>query len=92
MVSKSVMTRMLGLALKVTLLTTGGLAYAAGLSIVDVPLFLSGNVAPLNMLVMGRDHKLFYEAYADHSDLDGDGTLDVGYRGFDTKPDPDDAS
>jgi type IV pilus assembly protein PilY1 len=79
---------MLSLAVKVVLLASGGLAYAAGLSIVDVPLFLSGNVAPLNMLVVGRDHKLFYEAYADHSDLDGDGTLDVGYRGFDTKPDP----
>ena len=92
MVSRSVMTRMLGLALRVILLTTGGLTYAASLSIVDVPLFLSGNVAPLNMLVVGRDHKLFYEAYADHSDLDGDGTLDIGYRGFDTKPDPDDAA
>ena len=45
-------------------------------------------VAPLNMLVVGRDHKLFYEAYADHSDLDGDGTLDIGYTGFDTKADP----
>jgi len=92
MVSRSVMTRMLGLALRVILLTTGGLTYAASLSITDVPLFLSGNVAPLNMLVVGRDHKLFYEAYADHSDLDGDGTLDIGYRGFDTKPDPDDSS
>ena len=90
MVSKSVMKRMLSITVKVLLLTTGGLAYAAGLSIVDVPLFLSGNVAPLNMLVVGRDHKLFYEAYADHSDLDGDGNLDVGYHGFDTKPDPDD--
>ncbi|MCC8988325.1 MAG: hypothetical protein LM523_11545 [Candidatus Contendobacter sp.] len=32
------------------------------------------------MLVMGRDHKLYYEAYNDASDLDGDGTLDVGYK------------
>ena len=63
MVSRSVMTRMLGLALRGILLTTGGLTYAASLSIVDVPLFLSGNVAPLNMLVVGRDHKLYYEAY-----------------------------
>ncbi|MES1264002.1 MAG: hypothetical protein ABUL69_06565, partial [Peristeroidobacter soli] len=68
------------------------MAYGAGLTIVDVLLFLSGNVAPLNMLILGRDHKLFYEAYADHSDLDGDGTLDVGYRGFETKPDPQDAT
>ena len=32
------------------------------------------------MLVMGRDHKLYYEAYNDASDLDGDGGLDVGYK------------
>ncbi len=48
----------------------------------DAPLFLNGTVAPLNMLVMGRDHKLYYEAYNDHTDLDGDGTLDVGYDGY----------
>jgi type IV pilus assembly protein PilY1 len=45
----------------------------------DVPLFLSESVAPLNMLVMGRDHKLYYEAYNDHSDLNGDGVTDVTY-------------
>ena len=42
-------------------------------SISDVPLFLNGSVAPLNMLVLGRDHKLYYEAYNDASDLNGDG-------------------
>nr|WP_261794422.1 PilC/PilY family type IV pilus protein [Comamonas testosteroni] len=35
---------------------------------------------PLNLLVMGRDHKLYYEAYNDASDLDGDGVIDVGYK------------
>ena len=43
----------------------------------DAPLFLNDTVAPLNMLVIGRDHKLYYEAYNDASDLDGDGMLDV---------------
>ncbi|MCX7556859.1 PilC/PilY family type IV pilus protein [Xanthomonadaceae bacterium JHOS43] len=37
---------------------------------------------PLNMLVMGRDHKLYYEAYNDASDLNGDGIIDVGYKGY----------
>lgn len=32
------------------------------------------------MLVMGRDHKLYYEAYNDAVDLNGDGTIDVGYN------------
>jgi len=37
-------------------------------------------VPPLVLLVMGRNHKLYYEAYNDASDLDGDGQLDVGYN------------
>ena len=44
------------------------------------PLFLNGEVPPLVMLVMERDHKLYYEAYNDASDLNGDGVLDVGYN------------
>jgi len=44
------------------------------------PLFLSGEVPPLVMLVMERDHKLYYEAYNDASDLNSDGVLDVGYN------------
>jgi Tfp pilus tip-associated adhesin PilY1 len=38
------------------------------------------SVPPMVLLVMGRDHKLYYEAYNDASDLDGDGALDVGYN------------
>jgi type IV pilus assembly protein PilY1 len=57
-----------------------GVAGAAPLNIADVPLFLPGTVPPLNMLVMGRDHRMYYEAYNDASDLNGDGTLDSGYK------------
>ena len=87
MVSKNYRKWLLTIAAKLLVLGISGSATAASLAITDVPLFLSGNAAPLNMLVVGRDHKLFYEAYADHSDLDGDGTLDIGYRGFDLKAD-----
>ena len=59
---------------------TMGIATAAPLNIADVPLFLPGTVPPLNMLVMGRDHRMYYEAYNDASDLDGDGDLDSGYQ------------
>ncbi|MCP5423867.1 MAG: hypothetical protein H6970_02170 [Gammaproteobacteria bacterium] len=51
--------------------------------VVDIanrPLFLGGSGTPLSMLVMGRDHKLYYEAYNDASDLNQDGELDVGYK------------
>ncbi|MFV0438917.1 MAG: PA14 domain-containing protein [Desulfopila sp.] len=44
-----------------------------------VPPFVSSGAPPLVMLVMGRNHKLYYEAYNDASDLNDDGTLDVTY-------------
>jgi type IV pilus assembly protein PilY1 len=45
------------------------------------PTVVQESLPPLNMLVLGRDHKLYYEAYNDSSDLNEDGELDVGYRG-----------
>lgn len=57
--------------------------------IAQSPLYIRDAVPPLNMLVMGKDHKNYYEAYNDASDLDGDGVLDVGYKGWvlkDTQP------
>lgn len=62
-------------------------------NIAQVPLYMKDAVAPLNMLVMGKDHKIYYEAYNDASDLDGDGSIDVGYRGWQLKnPAPTDGS
>lgn len=67
-------------------LVTGLLVWCASaqatIDISKVPLFVSDAVPPLNMLVMGRDHKLYYEAYNDASDLNGDGVIDVGYKGY----------
>jgi type IV pilus assembly protein PilY1 len=34
--------------------------HAAPLAISNAPLFLNGTVPPQNMLIMGRDHKLYY--------------------------------
>jgi type IV pilus assembly protein PilY1 len=52
----------------------------AGLDISQTPLAVGGSGTPLVMLVLGRDHKLYYEAYNDASDLDGDGVLDTTYK------------
>lgn len=35
---------------------------------------------PMVMLVASKDHKLFYEAYNDVSDIDGDGKLDIRFN------------
>ena len=55
-------------------------AAAAPLDLANKPLFTGQSVPPLAMLIMGRDHKLYYEAYNDASDLTGDGNVDIGYQ------------
>jgi type IV pilus assembly protein PilY1 len=52
---------------------------AAPLDISNAPLFITETVAPLTMLVMARNHKLYLEAYNDVTDLNGDGNIDIGY-------------
>ncbi len=77
--------------LLLTTLTTAWLVFSAGvsaparaeaapLSISEVPLYLAQALPPLNMLVMGKDHKNYYEAYNDAADLNGDGAIDVGFK------------
>lgn len=63
------------------LLTLGSSGYssAAPLNLANKPLFLGSTAPPLLMLTVGKDHKLYYEAYNDASDLNNDGELDVGY-------------
>ena len=51
------------------------------LDVPAVPLVTNASTqTPLNLLVLGKDHKLFYEAYDDASDLDGDGLVDTRYK------------
>jgi type IV pilus assembly protein PilY1 len=56
-------------------------------TLTQTPLFLSAtqSQSPLVMLTMARDHKLFYEAYNDYTDLDsdrtgGDSYIEVRYK------------
>lgn len=53
---------------------------AAPLNLSQTPLFLTDSVAPLTMLVVGRDHKLYFEAYNDASDVNGDGIIDLKFK------------
>lgn len=60
----------------IVLLVMSSNSYAADLNLSTTPLFLGGQAAPLVMLVMGRDHTLYYEAYNDATDLDDNGAID----------------
>lgn len=62
-------------------------AWAAKTSVEDMAAFTqfpvvgtSASVAPQVVLNVSRDHQLFYKAYNDYSDLDGDGTQDLTYE------------
>ncbi len=68
-------------AIVATTLSIGqGTTAPGALNIAQQPLFTRAALPPLNMLVMGKDHKIYYEAYNDASDLTGDGVPDVGYK------------
>lgn len=56
------------------------MTYAAPLDLATTPLFLTDDVPPITMLVIGRDHKLYFEAYNDATDVDGDGTVDIRFK------------
>jgi type IV pilus assembly protein PilY1 len=65
--------------ISVPLLVAASLANAV-LSIPDTPLISTKIAKPLTMIVAARDHKLFYEAYNDVSDVDGDGVIDTRFK------------
>ena len=76
---------LLGLVIVSSLMIGQAVTAPGALNIAQTPLFARASLPPLNMLVMGKDHKIYYEAYNDASDLDGDGVPDVGYQGWQTK-------
>lgn len=45
-----------------------------------VPPLLAESATPMVMLAMSNDHQLFYKAYTDFDDLDGDGFADTTYN------------
>ncbi|AFL74092.1 Tfp pilus assembly protein, tip-associated adhesin PilY1 [Thiocystis violascens DSM 198] len=55
-------------------------AASAAPVILNTPLITNQSTIPMSMMVVGRDHTLFYEAYNDASDLNGDGILDVRFK------------
>jgi type IV pilus assembly protein PilY1 len=72
-------SRLFALATGVAL-TGLGVPTANALTLSDSPLFLAANAEPLTMIVMSKDHQLFYKAYTDWGDLDGDNAPDTTYK------------
>ena len=52
----------------------------ADINLARSPLYISGEVPPLVMLNVSKDHQLFYKAYNDFSDLDADNIIDTTYK------------
>jgi len=46
----------------------------------NIPFWLDGRTIPNVMLVLERDWKMFYPAYNNLTDLDGNGALDIGFN------------
>ena len=72
--------RLLMLAVTVGQLLAGNPAAAQTVTLAQVPLLALKTAPGLVMLNMSRDHRLFYAAYNDTSDIDGDGVIDIGYK------------
>jgi len=63
------------------LVISAGMVIASeAVTIPTTPLVSNVNVPPIVMLVAGKDHKMFYEAYNDAGDVDGDGKLDTRFN------------
>lgn len=45
------------------------------------PLFISAQADPRVLLLISRDHQLFAKAYTDYTDIDGDGSIDIKFKG-----------
>ena len=65
----------------VCLVTSALLALgSSAVTIPNTPLVTQISAKPMVMLVAGKDHKMFYEAYNDAGDVDGDGKVDVRFK------------
>jgi type IV pilus assembly protein PilY1 len=73
------LTSLLTISLATIVSALSGTAFSQS-SPAQKPLFLTASAPPAVLLTLGRDHKLYYEAYNDAGDLDGDGLVDVGYK------------
>lgn len=70
--------RSLAVVLGAVLCATTGPAAAINLS--EAPLFVVAPAQPIVMLNMSKDHQLYYKAYSDYADIDGDKVVDTTFK------------
>lgn len=68
------------LAILLVAFSFGTTAYSASLVLADKPIYAGGNIPPLVMIDLSKDHQLYFKAYNDYSDLNGDGALETTYE------------
>ena len=75
-------TNYFSLSVKSVALTLAAFAalVSSAVTIPNTPLVTQVTAKPMVMLVAGKDHKLFYEAYNDAGDIDGDGSIDIRFK------------
>lgn len=78
-VSKGIWSR-IGSFAATTVLAMCTFYSASALNLANVPLFVTQGAEPLVMLNMSKDHQLYFKAYDDYSDVDGDGNADTTYK------------
>lgn len=61
------------------LFLSGGAKASFSEQVAQSPLFITQSVAPLVMLSMSNDHQLYFEAYPEYADLNGDGEINTTY-------------
>lgn len=80
--TRRITSRIQGFLLAASSMLAIATASAAGLQLTlpSRPLYAGGNIPPLVMIDLTKDHTLHQKAYNDYSDLDGDGILDSTYK------------
>lgn len=78
---KTPMTTKCGLsAILVALIVLSSASPVRAFTLSNSPLFLTTSAKPLTMIVMSKDQQLFYKAYTDWGDLDGDNVPETTYK------------
>lgn len=78
-VSSNVITRARMQIILLGFLLLASMRVNAQLTLAQQPIYSGGNIPPMVMIDLSKDHQLYFKAYNDYSDLDGDGVLETTY-------------